>query len=202
MLSILLVTFGAVFAAEIAGDKLLYTAGVLAARYRTAPIVFGMGAAFMAKMGVAVFIGKAISSLPPWIVAAVTALNFTAVAFVVWRKGGRTESDRKPPASRAALVSFAAIFFSEWGDAGQVTAATLAARFGAPLAVWTGAVSAMVAKGALAATVGSRALDWIRQRLSPQLIRCAAAGLLLLLGALSVTETLTGGHVLAARPPK
>ena len=42
------------FVAEIVGDKLLYTTGVLAARYRALPIMFGMAMAFMAKMAVAV----------------------------------------------------------------------------------------------------------------------------------------------------
>ena len=37
MLTIFFATYGAVFLAEIVGDKLLYTTGVLATRYRTAP---------------------------------------------------------------------------------------------------------------------------------------------------------------------
>src|SRR5712672_3494254 len=57
-------TYGAVFVAEIVGDKLLYTTGVLATRYRTIPIMCGMVVAFMAKMGGAVLVGKAISTLP------------------------------------------------------------------------------------------------------------------------------------------
>src|SRR5713101_3650191 len=120
MLPILLATYGAVFVAEIVGDKLLYTTGVLATRYRTAPIMFGM-----------------------------------AIAFALWRKPDRKESKKEYPASRAMMVSFAAIFFSEWGDIGQITAATMAARFGAPLLVWIGAVCAMVTKGALAVSIGA-----------------------------------------------
>ena len=65
MIAILLATYGAVFVAEIVGDKLLYTTGVLATRYRTVPIVVGMLIAFMAKMAVAVAVGNAISKLPP-----------------------------------------------------------------------------------------------------------------------------------------
>ena len=49
MIVIFFATFGAVFLAEIVGDKLLYTTGVLAARYRTMPILIGMTAAFMAN---------------------------------------------------------------------------------------------------------------------------------------------------------
>ena len=60
MFAILLATYIAVFVAEIVGDKLLYTTGVLATRYKTVPILCGMVVAFMAKMGVAVLLGKAI----------------------------------------------------------------------------------------------------------------------------------------------
>src|SRR5579872_6538190 len=149
MLPILLATFGAVFVAEIVGDKLLYTTGVLATRYRTAPILCGMAMAFMAKMGVAVWVGTAISKLPPLLVAGITALNFFGIAFVLWRKPDKREVKKEEyPSSRAMLVSFAAIFFSEWGDVGQLTAAGMSARFpAAPLVVWLGAVGAMVTKG-------------------------------------------------------
>ena len=194
MLPILFATYGAVFVAEIVGDKLLYTTGVLATRYRTAPIMFGMAIAFMAKMGVAVLVGKAISKLPPLLVAAITTVNFFAIAYALWRKPDRKESKKEYPASRAMMVSFAAIFFSEWGDVGQITAATMAARFGSPLLVWIGAVSAMVTKGVLAASIGAGVRQWIQEHLSPRTIRYTAVGLLLLLGLLIVVETLTEVH--------
>jgi Ca2+/H+ antiporter, TMEM165/GDT1 family len=190
LLPILLATYGAVFVAEIVGDKLLYTTGVLATRYRTVPIMFGMAVAFMAKMGAAVLVGKAISTLPPLLVAAITTVNFFAIAYALWRKPERNEEKKEYPASRAVIVSFAAIFFSEWGDIGQITAATMAARFGAPLLVWIGAVCAMVTKGALAASIGATVREWIQRRLSPKTIKYAAVGLLLFLGLLSVVETL------------
>ncbi len=191
MLPIFIATYGAVFVAEIVGDKLLYTTGVLATRYRTLPILFGMICAFMAKMAVAVMVGKAISKLPPLFVAALTTVNFFAIAFVLWRKPDKKDSSKKDyPTHRAFLVSFAAIFFSEWGDVGQITAATMAARFGAPWLVWSGAVAAMVTKGALAASLGAGVRGWIQRTFQPRTIRYAAVGLLLLLGLLSVLETL------------
>lgn len=184
-------TFGAVFVAEIVGDKLLYTTGVLAARYRTAPIMLGMATAFMAKMAVAVIVGDAISHLPRPLVAAITAASFLSVAFVLWKKSDRpSESREEHRASKAAMVSFAAIFFSEWGDVGQITAATLAAKYHVGLVVWAGAVSAMVTKGALAAFLGAGIRRWIRDRISPKVVRYVAVSLLLVLGLLSVTEIL------------
>jgi putative Ca2+/H+ antiporter (TMEM165/GDT1 family) len=195
MLPILFAAYGAVFAAEIAGDKVLYTPSVLAARYRTAPILCGMAIAFMAKMGVAVLVGKAISKLPPLVVAAVTTVNFFAIAYALWRKPNRGESKKDSPASRAMMVSFAAIFFSEWGDFGQVTAATLAARFGSPLVVWVGAVGAMVTKGALAAYAGAAVQQWVQQHVSPKTVRYVAVAVLLLLGLLSAAEIFSNPRI-------
>jgi Ca2+/H+ antiporter, TMEM165/GDT1 family len=201
MFPILFATYVAVFVAEIVGDKLLYTTGVLATRYKPTPIICGIAVAFMAKMGVAVLLGKAISTfLPRPVVAALTAINFCAIAYVLWRKPDKRNQVKKEyPASRAALVSFAAIFFSEWGDVGQITAANMAAQYsGWPWAVWFGAVGAMLTKGALAASIGAGVRQWIQNHFSPQTIRYAAVGLLLLLGILSVVETLTETHDVAS----
>ncbi len=195
MILIFFATFGTVFVAEIVGDKLLYTTGVLAARYRTLPIMFGMAIAFMAKMGVAVLVGEAISKLPRPLVATITAISFLGVAFALWRKSDRPrESDKKHRASKAAMVSFAAIFFSEWGDVGQITAAALAAKYHLALIVWLGAVGAMVTKGTLAAFLGAGIRRWISDRIAPKVVRYVAVALLLALGSLSVLEILTGRH--------
>ena len=86
MLAIFLATYGAVFIAEIVGDKLLYTTGVLATRYTSASIMLGMALAFSGKMAVAVAVGEAISRLPKPLVAVVTAVSFIGVAIALWRK--------------------------------------------------------------------------------------------------------------------
>ncbi len=191
MLLIFITTFGTVFIAEIVGDKLLYTTGVLASRYRTLPITVGMAVAFMAKMGVAVMVGEAISRLPSLLVATITSISFLGVAFTLWRKRDQPDTERKPhAASRAAMVSFAAIFFSEWGDVGQVTTATLAARYQLPLIIWLGAVSAMITKGALAAFLGAGIRRRIQEKVSPKVVRYVAVGLLLTLGLITVIEIL------------
>jgi putative Ca2+/H+ antiporter (TMEM165/GDT1 family) len=191
MLALFFATYGAVFLAEIAGDKLLYTTGVLATRYRPAPIMVGMAIAFMAKMAVAVAIGEAISRLPAALVAAVTTVSFLGVAYTVWKKPMTpTTAKEHHAAGKAAILSFAAIFFSEWGDVGQITAATMAARYSSPMVVWFGAVLAMVTKGILAASIGASLRGWIQRTFSPKVIRYGGVGLLILLGILAVGETL------------
>ena len=194
MLVIFFATFGAVFLAEIVGDKLLYTTGVLAARYRTVPIMIGMAAAFMAKMGVAVLVGEAISKLPKLLVAAITAISFIGVAITMWRKDDQYREERdKHKVHKAAMISFAAIFFSEWGDVGQVTAASMTARYHVALIVWLGAVAAMVTKGSLATFLGAGIRRWIHDRVSPVVVRYVGVSLLLVLGSLSVIEILGYG---------
>lgn len=199
MLAIFLATYAAVFVAEIVGDKLLYTTGVLATRYRSGSIVAGMSAAFMCKMAVAVIVGEAISRLPKALVAVVTAISFLGVAYTLWRKPDvRTPKEKDAAIFRGAAVAFAAIFFSEWGDVGQVTAAAMAARFlsqasdrvAVGLIVWLGAVGAMVTKGTLAVVLGASVRMWIAARVSPRMIRYLGTAALLVLGTLAVLESL------------
>ncbi|MDE3194752.1 MAG: TMEM165/GDT1 family protein [Acidobacteriota bacterium] len=195
VIPIVLTAYGAVFIAEIVGDKLLYTTSVLASRYRSAAVALGMVVAFMCKMAVAVAVGNALSGLPPLFVAALTACSFIGVAIMLWRKPverSQEEIDRRY--ARAVMISFATIFFSEWGDAGQITAAAMAAKTGALVAVWIGAVSAMATKGILAASFGAGIRQWIVARVSPRIVRYAGVCALLLLGVLSVVETLTEGR--------
>lgn len=206
MFGVFLATYGAVFVAEIVGDKLLYTTGVLATRYRPVSIVPGMAAAFMLKMGVAVAIGAAISQLPRPLVAAVTGASFIGVALTLWRKPDvRKPKEKDSRILQGAVIAFAAIFFSEWGDVGQVTAAGMAMKyvwsataeqaatqplFSTAMIVWLGAVAAMVTKGTLAAFLGSGVRNWIAGRVSPRVVRYSATVALLILGVLAVLETL------------
>jgi putative Ca2+/H+ antiporter (TMEM165/GDT1 family) len=197
--AIFLATYGAVFIAEIVGDKLLYTTGVLATRYRSGSIMLGMALAFMAKMAVAVAVGEAISRLPRPLVAVVTAASFIGVAIALWRKPDvRPEKAKDKRIYTGMFVAFAAIFFSEWGDVGMITAAAMAAKFvthdstrmTTALVVWLGAVSAMVTKGCLAAFLGAGVRAWIADRVSPRVVRYAGTAALLVLGVLAVLETL------------
>jgi Ca2+/H+ antiporter, TMEM165/GDT1 family len=201
MTAIFFGTYGAVFVAEVVGDKLLYTTGVLATRYRSLSIVVGMAFAFMCKMAVAVAVGEAISRLPKPLVAAVTAASFIGVALALWRKPDvREEKPKDRAVLKGAAVAFAAIFFSEWGDVGMVTAAAMAAKFLTPavagaafvtgLVVWLGAVSAMVTKGVLATFLGAGVRIWIAERISPRVVRYVAVAALAILGVLAVLETL------------
>jgi putative Ca2+/H+ antiporter (TMEM165/GDT1 family) len=84
------------------------------------------------------------------------------------------------------LIAFAAIFFSEWGDVGQVTAATLTARYQMPLIVWLGASAALLTKGLLAVTLGRG----LRRHIPGHVLRPVSAALCLLMGVVSAAATM------------
>jgi putative Ca2+/H+ antiporter (TMEM165/GDT1 family) len=207
MLSIFFATYAAVFIAEIVGDKLLYTTGVLATRYRWGAVVLGMALAFCCKMAAAVAIGAAVATLLEhyrWVVAVLTATSFVFLALTLWRK-----SDVRQPKAKdtrilqGSMVAFATIFFSEWFDVGMQAAGTMAVTFvwsanrpseidvkTAAAIVWLGAVAAMVTKGALAVAFGASVRNWIAQRVEPKKVRYAAVAAIVVIGVLATLETL------------
>src|SRR5262249_56596800 len=102
MTAIFFATYAAVFIAEIVGDKLLYTTGVLATRYRWGSVVIGMGLAFACKMAAAVAIGAAVATLLEsyrWLVALLTAASFVGLAITMFRK-----SDFRAPKAKDTRI--------------------------------------------------------------------------------------------------
>jgi putative Ca2+/H+ antiporter (TMEM165/GDT1 family) len=202
VLSVFFATYGAVFIAEIVGDKLLYTSGVLATRYRWSAVLTGMTLAFMGKMAVAVVLGTEIANLlKPWEVALLAAISFVGVAIAMFRKADvRTPKAKDTRILQGAAMAFATIFFSEWGDKGMVTAGIQAATWvtSAPVkgldptrvawVAWVAAFSAMVTKGALAVTLGASARQWIATHVNPRYVRYMAVAAILVLGFLCVLE--------------
>jgi putative Ca2+/H+ antiporter (TMEM165/GDT1 family) len=180
--------FVAVLLAELVGDKLVYGTGALAARFGAWSVVLGAIPALAIKSLVAVTLGGFVSRLPPMVVAISSALAFGFAAYSIWREpprsayGKETARVARPVSLRGGMSAFRAIFFAEWGDAGQLAAAAMAARFGAPSVVWAAASVAMATKLLFALTVGSvvyryapqRAVRWAGVSLSAVLAVTAA----------------------------
>ncbi|HEX8746421.1 MAG TPA: TMEM165/GDT1 family protein, partial [Pyrinomonadaceae bacterium] len=154
----MLATYGTIFLAELVGDKNLYTISSLTVRFHVLPVMCGIALAFSGKMLAAVSLGRVVAELPSALVTGMSAATFFATGLIIWMKRPEGSPQREAGAlkwSRAVPVSFAAIFFSEWGDVGQIATATLAARYHAPLLVWMGATLALMTKGVLALTLGA-----------------------------------------------
>lgn len=148
--------YGAVFAAELVGDRSLFAISALGARFGMGAVLCGLVPAFMGKALAAVLLGHVVAQLPHALVTWVTVFTFLVSAVLIWRE--RPAAPALLPSGgewrRVAPMAFAAVFFTEWADAGQLVTAGLAARYPSPLIVWSAATLALTTKGVLALSVG------------------------------------------------
>lgn len=184
--SLALTAYLAVLCAELAGDKTLFTLAALAARYAPRPVLAGAGLAFLCKMAAAVLLGELLTRLPPALTAAVSAVTFLALAIWLWREPAAEAAPGSPSpgGAHAMLAALGAVLATEWGDAGQLTAALLVARGGDPGVVWLGATLALATKAALAVTLGAR----LRRYLPRRRVRLAAVCVAAALGVLALLD--------------
>lgn len=185
-----LTAFAAVFTAELP-DKTMVTVLVLTTRFRRPRAVWaGAACAFVIHVTVAVTAGRLISFAPEQAVKAVVTILFTVGAIVLWREAGHpidTDETAEPPrANQAFTAAFVAVLLAEWGDLTQLATASLAARTSDPVGVGLGALAALWAVAALAATVGQRLVRW----LPVALVRRVAAVVFAVLAVVSAVEAI------------
>ncbi len=157
----LLQAFVTVFPAELP-DKSMVATIVLVTRYRRPGWVWvGVVAAFTVHVVVAVLAGSAIGLLPDVVVGLAVALLFLTGSILLFGAARRAEVEdlgitEDPLATVRATVMGSAglILLAEWGDLTQLATASLAAKSGEPLATGVGALLALAAVAAIAATFG------------------------------------------------
>ena len=140
----------------------------------------------MIKMGIAVLAGQAIAELPASFLAIMSTLTFFVAALVIWfrRTDSKATTKNAGNFSRVSLLAFGTILLSEWGDVGQIMAATLTIRYKLPLVVWAGATLALVTKGILALAIGRG----LKDRLSVSVLRPVCACVCVVMGIVSALE--------------
>jgi putative Ca2+/H+ antiporter (TMEM165/GDT1 family) len=159
----LLQAFGTVFPAELP-DKTMIATIVLVTRFRRPGWVWvGAVAAFSVHVVVAVAAGSAIGLLPDTLVKLVVAGLFVTGAVLLFRaaRGAADEAELVAEVEpvlasvRATVLgSFGLIILAEWGDLTQLATASLAAKSGSPVSTGAGALLALAAVAAIAATFG------------------------------------------------
>jgi putative Ca2+/H+ antiporter (TMEM165/GDT1 family) len=186
-LSVLALTFGVVFLAELP-DKTALAGLVLGTRYRASYVFAGVAAAFLLHVVLAVAAGSVLTLLPQRIVQALTGVLFLGgAAMLLMKKDDGEEEVRRPEDQsfwKVAGTGFTLILVAEFGDLTQIMTANLAARYDSPLSVGLGAVLALWAVAGLG-IVGGKAL---MRRVPLGLITKIAALLMLGLGAWSLWE--------------
>jgi Ca2+/H+ antiporter, TMEM165/GDT1 family len=188
----LAVAFGTIFVVELP-DKTFLATLVLATRYRPLFVWVGVGLAFTVQTVVAVLLGHAASFLPEDLVRGVAAAMFFAGAVLLFREGREHHQSsgeeyvanaRDVHGVRQVLTCFLVLFAAEWGDLSQLLTITLVTRFEDPVAVFIGALAALLTVSALAVLVGSRLLGWVPLHV----LHYVGAGVCLLLALLTVYE--------------
>lgn len=172
--------YGAVFLLELP-DKTTALTLVLSSRFRGRAVLLGAGIAFALQAVIAVALGSAITLLPARVVAGAIAILFGVGAFLLLRESMDSDTDEADaggsaaraavPFARAAMISFGTLFLTEWGDASQVTAIGVAARYASPVAVGIGTFLALMSVTVLALLVGRK----LRARVPAHFIQRGAA---------------------------
>jgi putative Ca2+/H+ antiporter (TMEM165/GDT1 family) len=184
--SYLFLSYWTVLTAELIGDRSIYTVTSLAVRFPALQVYCGLTIAFMGKMLVAVLLGRALVHLPLTCTSAISTVTFFGSAICIWRRRERQTVEPEAPSSwhGAVAVSFLSIFFSEWADLGQISAAALVTKFNAPVSIWLGGSLALCSKGVLAMTLGLN----LRRQIPDRLARVLSTSSCLALGLVSLCD--------------
>ena len=190
--SILAITFGVVFLAELP-DKTALAGLMLGTRYRASYVFVGVAAAFAVHVALAIAAGSVLTLLPHRLVQAVVGVLFLAGALVLLlKKDDGDEEHIKAPADQSfwkvSGAGFMLILVAEFGDLTQIMTANLAARYDSPLSVGIGAVLALWTVAGLGILGGRTLMKYVPLRL----ITKVAAGLMLVLAGFSLFEAVAG----------
>ena len=188
-------TFLAIFVVELP-DKTFLATLVLATKYRPILVWIGVSLAFLVQTTVAVLLGHAVSFLPEEVVQAAAGVMFLVGAVILVREG---RSHQEAAANdeeietkavhgwRAILASFLVLFAAEWGDLSQLLTISLVAKYEAPVAVFIGALGALLLVSGLAVVAGRQLQRFVKLHV----LHYIGAGVCLLLAAITAYELLT-----------
>jgi Ca2+/H+ antiporter, TMEM165/GDT1 family len=186
---VMLLAFWAVLVAELVGDKSIYNVASLSLRFRPHVVFAAITAAFAGKALVAVLLAQMFVQLhSKWTDMLSAAAFFFSALFIWFREPGPAPAERSATTGwwQAAAVCFASLFFTEWGDPGQIALAALTMKSHHALASWLGGTLAMAAKGGLAITLGLK----LRDRLPLRMLRTVATASCCLLGIMALSGVL------------
>ena len=180
MIAAAVTAFIAVFVAEF-GDKSQLVCMAMACRYPPLHVLAGSMTAMALLMGIAVAVGDlAALAIPHALVAVIAGLFFVATGiFSYLRHNGKSREDSgKAGFFHTTLM----IFVAEFGDKTQLATLFLAASFGYPLAVFAGALLAMLLNNLFAVYLGSRFIA----RINPRYLRVGTSALFILIGLIMI----------------
>ena len=177
MLQHALVTFTAVFLAELP-DKTMFATLLLSTHFRRRlPVWIGVSCGYAVHVLIAVIFGSALSRLPERPIQLLVGVLFVVGGLLTWRSGTDDDDEATDKWStslsntRVAWTAASVILVAEFGDLTQLATAGFAARFADPFAVGIGAVVALSSVSGLAVLTGS----WLTTKVPLRVIQRSAA---------------------------
>jgi putative Ca2+/H+ antiporter (TMEM165/GDT1 family) len=190
MLQHFVVTFSAIFLAELPDKTMIATLLLSTHFHRRLPVWFGVTLGYAVHVLLAVIFGTALSQLPKTPIHVVVGLLFLTGGVMTWRAGSSADHDEtakwSASMSNARVVWTAAsvILVAEFGDLTQLATAGFAARFDDPIAVGFGSIAALSSVSGLAVLAGG----WLQKKVPLNKIQRAAAVLFVLIGIVTIVS--------------
>ncbi len=187
-----LVTFVAIFFAELP-DKTMFATLLLSTRFkRKLPVWIGVSAGYGLHVVIAVLLGSALSNLPERPIQLAVGALFTIGGIITWRSGADDDEDVRETAAARTFMSIAwtaasVIAVAEFADLTQLATAGFAARFADPVGVGLGAFLALSSVSGCAVLLGS----WLQRVVPLRLIQKVAAVLFLTIGVVTIVGAIS-----------
>jgi putative Ca2+/H+ antiporter (TMEM165/GDT1 family) len=187
-----LVTFVAIFFAELP-DKTMFATLLLSTRFkRKLPVWIGVSAGYGLHVVIAVLLGSALSNLPERPIQLAVGALFTIGGIITWRSGADDDDDVRETAAARTFMSIAwtaasVIAVAEFADLTQLATAGFAARFADPVGVGLGAFLALSSVSGCAVLLGS----WLQRVVPLRLIQKVAAVLFLTIGIVTIVGAIS-----------
>lgn len=187
-----LVTFVAIFFAELP-DKTMFATLLLSTRFkRKLPVWIGVSAGYGLHVVIAVLLGSALSNLPERPIQLAVGALFTIGGIITWRSGADDDDGVRETAAARTFMSIAwtaasVIAVAEFADLTQLATAGFAARFADPVGVGLGAFLALSSVSGCAVLLGS----WLQRVVPLRLIQKVAAVLFLTIGIVTIVGAIS-----------
>jgi len=186
------VTFAAIFFAELP-DKTMFATLLLSTRFkRKLPVWIGVSAGYGLHVVIAVLLGSALSNLPERPIQLAVGALFTIGGIITWRSGADDDDEVRETAAARTFMSIAwtaasVIAVAEFADLTQLATAGFAARFADPVGVGLGAFLALSSVSGCAVLLGS----WLQRVVPLRLIQKVAAVLFLTIGVVTIVGAIS-----------
>ena len=180
MLAVAIAAFITIFIAEF-GDKTQLVSMAMACRYPPLQVLAGAMTALAVVLGLAVWVGGYLSTaISHSLVAVISGIVFIVIGiFTYIRKDDR---EKECDSREGFMQTMVMVFIAEFGDKTQLAALFLAAGLGYPLAVFVGAMVAMLFNHLLAVYFGSRFIS----RINPRYVKIGTVVLFISIGLIMI----------------